>query len=127
MLKLSAQVTKREGGMPQFCILFYANYTILATQKGRYPFCSMLRRPKRDASQYPWNGNPDQLKSAIEIFTLLFDISPLKRRMKNKLEILSHRHYDRFGNQISTCILLIPNAMLHQPKVIRRRTGLELT
>ena len=33
VLKPSAQVTK-EGGMPQFCILFYANYTILATQRG---------------------------------------------------------------------------------------------
>ena len=32
MLKLSAQVTKLEA-MPQFCILFYANYTILATQR----------------------------------------------------------------------------------------------
>ena len=32
VLKLSAQVT-RGGAMPQFCILFYANYTILATQR----------------------------------------------------------------------------------------------
>ena len=32
-LKLSAQVTKGGGGgMPQFWIFFYANYTILATQ-----------------------------------------------------------------------------------------------
>ena len=33
VLKPSAQVTKG-GGMPQFCILFYANYTILATERG---------------------------------------------------------------------------------------------
>ena len=33
VLKLSAQVTKG-GAMPQFCILFYANYTILVTQRG---------------------------------------------------------------------------------------------
>ena len=33
VLKPSAQVTKG-GAMPQFCILFYANYTILAVQKG---------------------------------------------------------------------------------------------
>ena len=32
VLKLSAQVTKGLA-MPQFCILFYANYTILATQR----------------------------------------------------------------------------------------------
>ena len=25
---------QRGGAMPQFCILFYANYTILATQRG---------------------------------------------------------------------------------------------
>ena len=38
MLKLSAQVTKGGGGTPQFCLLFYANYTILATQRGgRWP------------------------------------------------------------------------------------------
>ena len=33
MLKPSAQVTKG-GTVPQFCIQFYANYTILATQRG---------------------------------------------------------------------------------------------
>ena len=33
MLKASAQLTNA-GAMPQFCILFYANYTILATQRG---------------------------------------------------------------------------------------------
>ena len=33
VLKPSAQVTK-EVAMPQFCILFYSNYTILATQRG---------------------------------------------------------------------------------------------
>ena len=33
VLKFSAHVTKG-GAMPQFCILFYANYTILATQRG---------------------------------------------------------------------------------------------
>ena len=32
VLKLSAQVTKG-GAMPQFYMLFYANYTILATQR----------------------------------------------------------------------------------------------
>ena len=32
VLKLSAQVTK--GAMPQFYVLFYANYTILTTQRG---------------------------------------------------------------------------------------------
>ena len=32
--KPSPQVTKGGGGMPQFCILFNANYTILATQRG---------------------------------------------------------------------------------------------
>ena len=25
---------KGEGGMPQFCILFYANYTLLTSQRG---------------------------------------------------------------------------------------------
>ena len=29
-----SQVTRGGGGMSQFCILFYANYTILATQRG---------------------------------------------------------------------------------------------
>ena len=33
VLKFSAQVTKG-GAMPQFCILFYFNYIILATQRG---------------------------------------------------------------------------------------------
>ena len=33
VLKASAQVRKR-GAIPQFCVLNYANYTILATQKG---------------------------------------------------------------------------------------------
>ena len=33
VLKPSAQVTKR-GAMPQFCIQFFANYTILSTQRG---------------------------------------------------------------------------------------------
>ena len=33
VLIFSAQVTKGGGAMPQFCILFYANYTILATQR----------------------------------------------------------------------------------------------
>ena len=32
VLKLSAQITNG-GGMPQFCKLFYANYTILKTQR----------------------------------------------------------------------------------------------
>ena len=35
VLKLSAQVTKGERDMLQFSILFYANYTILATQGGQ--------------------------------------------------------------------------------------------
>ena len=26
--------SQREGGIPQFCILIYANYTIVATQRG---------------------------------------------------------------------------------------------
>ena len=34
VLKLSAQVTKGGGSMPQFCILFYANYTVLTTLRG---------------------------------------------------------------------------------------------
>ena len=36
VLKLSAQDTKGGGGMPQFYIpvIFYANFTILATQRG---------------------------------------------------------------------------------------------
>ena len=34
VLKLSAQVAKGGGGMPQFCILFYVNYTVLTTQRG---------------------------------------------------------------------------------------------
>ena len=33
VLKLSAQVTKK-GGMPQFYIIFYANFTILAVKRG---------------------------------------------------------------------------------------------
>ena len=33
VLKLSAQLTKR-GAVPQFYMLFYANYTTLATQRG---------------------------------------------------------------------------------------------
>ena len=44
VLKLSAQVTKREGNA-QFCILFYANYTILATQKGGHGTMAPLNTP----------------------------------------------------------------------------------
>ena len=31
--------TYKGGAMPQFCILFYANYTILATQRGAMAHC----------------------------------------------------------------------------------------
>ena len=33
VLKRSAQVTKG-GNMPQYCVLFYENYTIFATLRG---------------------------------------------------------------------------------------------
>ena len=42
--KLSAQVTKW-GAMPQFFILFYANYTILATQKEAWHHAPPKIRP----------------------------------------------------------------------------------
>ena len=45
VLKPFAQVTKG-GAMPQFCILIYANYTILATQKGGHgPMAPPLNTP----------------------------------------------------------------------------------
>ena len=37
--KASAQLTKGGGVIPQFCILIYANYTILATQRGGMAQC----------------------------------------------------------------------------------------
>ena len=46
VLKLSAQVTKG-GSIPQFCILFYANYTILATQRGGHGIMPPLNTPLR--------------------------------------------------------------------------------
>ena len=44
VLKLSAQVTKGKV-MPQFGILFYANYTTLATHRGAMVPCPPLNMP----------------------------------------------------------------------------------
>ena len=43
--------------MPQFCILFYANYTILATQRGAMAQCPPLNTPLYGMEdQKPWPG-----------------------------------------------------------------------
>ena len=41
VIKASAQLAKGGGGggMPQFCMLFYADYTIMATQRGAMAQC----------------------------------------------------------------------------------------
>ena len=55
MLKPSAQVTRGGGGMPQFCILFYADYTILATQTGAWPNGPLLNTPLGAIGRYSKN------------------------------------------------------------------------
>ena len=40
------------GGIPQFCILIYANYTILATQRGPWP-----NGLPKDAPDRGWGGS----------------------------------------------------------------------
>ena len=47
VLKPSAKVTKGGGSMSQFCVLFYANSTILATQRGGHGPMPPLNTPFR--------------------------------------------------------------------------------
>ena len=71
---------QRGGGMPQFCILFYANYTILATQRGSHG--PMSPPPKHaPASRTP----PLEFRSWDEILNSKIIKSRFKSRIFSQL------------------------------------------
>ena len=61
VLKPSAQVTKGWAAMMHFCILFYANYTILANRRGAMAQCP----PKYAPADQPIRYYPQSCKQGL--------------------------------------------------------------
>ena len=102
MLKPSLQVTK--GAMPQFCIPFYANYTILATQRrGAWP-----NAPPKYA--LGWHSNRGSVQT--EVLRYFVSFSSANKRANYISEVESSRTFLALRTSSKTHFEVIINIII---------------